>query len=112
MSEWKTFNDFLGYQNKKEKTNLPPGVLIAGSQNVVITDDDLVSTRLGYTLDGAANAAKTPVESSFDWNTSTGVERNLRAYDDELEIRISTSISSLLSPGTMESVVGAAPSKV
>ena len=78
---------FRGYRTKKDSTKLGKGFLVAGSQNVKSTDGDNVKIRDGYTLDGAENTASTPIESSFDWQTNTGVERNLRSYDDELEFR-------------------------
>ena len=82
---WKIHTDFKGYVNKVQKTKLPPGHLIAGSKNVLSTDDDLIATRKGRTLLGAANTALNPIESSFEWASSTGDELVLRSYDDELE---------------------------
>jgi len=79
--------DFKGYMNKDDITKLPEGYLVSGSKNVVSTDGRTIASRMGYTIDGAANTVLTPIESSFDWNTNTGVERNLRGYDDELEVR-------------------------
>lgn len=78
---------FLGYRTKSDKTATPSGYLVSPSKNVLINDAEKLATREGYELDGDANAALTPVESSFDWKTSRGTERNLRAYDDELECR-------------------------
>jgi len=56
-------------------------------QKVLINDAEKITSRGGYTLDGAANAALNPIESAFTWKTSTGAERVLRSYDDELEVR-------------------------
>jgi len=80
-------NSFLGYRAKTDITALPPGVLVSPSQNVLTNDADRVGIRQGYTLDGDANTALTPIRSSYDWKSSTGHERNLRFYDDELEYR-------------------------
>lgn len=77
----------LGYRNKEDVTNLPPGVLVVGSQNMTLNDGERVATRLGYTLDGEANAALFGIASSYDWLTHIGTERHLRSYDDELEYR-------------------------
>lgn len=79
--------NFRGYRNKQDVTKLPPGTLIAGSQNVVLVDGERVSVRNGYSLDGAANANLNPIESSFEFLTSRGDEIPLRSYDDELEFR-------------------------
>ncbi len=68
-----------GYRNREDLTNLPPGVLVPGSQNVLTNTYDRIQVRKGYTLDGAADTTNVPIESSFDWFTSKGYERNLRA---------------------------------
>lgn len=78
-------SEFKGYRNKRDKTNLPPGYLIAGSKNVISTDGDLIATRPGYELYGAANSSLTPIESSYETITNRSVQIALRSYDDELE---------------------------
>jgi len=78
---------FRGYSAKKDSTTLDDFHLVSPSQNVIYGDDGTIKIRKGFTLDGAANAALTPIRSHFDWNTSTGTEINLRLYDDELEFR-------------------------
>lgn len=85
----KTITQFRGYNSKVDPTKLKEGYLVAGSQNVLSTDDNNVKIREGYELLGAANTALTPIESSYDWNTHSATELNLRAYDDELELLIS-----------------------
>lgn len=42
----------LGYRNREDKTKLPPGVLIEGSQNVLTSVNNTVGITKGYTLDG------------------------------------------------------------
>jgi hypothetical protein len=81
MIKYQVIDKFLGYQNKKDITNCDPRMMIKGSQNVMVVDSDQVAIREGYTLDGDASVALTPVISSYDWNTSTGVERNFRSYE-------------------------------
>lgn len=86
----KTFNlenKVNGYVNKKDITNIDGSVLVKGSQNVIINDSDKIVTRGGYTLDGAANTALTPIISSYEWKTSRGTELALRSYQGELEYR-------------------------
>lgn len=87
MSKFSLISQFLGFQQKADITNMPPGVLVEGSQNVVINEGDKVAARKGYTLDGDANAALTGIEASYDWQRHAGDERHLRSYDDELEYR-------------------------
>ncbi len=74
-----------GYRNREDITVLPPGVLIEGSQNVLTNTSERVGIRKGYVLDGAANTDQAPIGGdgtamgTFDWVTSAGVERNMRA---------------------------------
>lgn len=87
MREFKTKSQFLGYINKQDITNADPRFMIPGSQNVIINDGEKISIRQGYTLDGSADSAFTPNTASYDWNTSTGVERNIKAFEDTLQYR-------------------------
>lgn len=93
---WDIVDKFNGYRNKSDKSKLPPGILVDGSKNVVFTDDDLITTRKGYTILGATSTATTQIEASTEWDTSTGVQRALRAYDDELEVLIGTTWTRIL----------------
>jgi len=74
------------YETLPDITHAPEDALVSGSQNVLIGPDGKVSTRGGYTLLGLANSATNPITASYTWQTSTGIEISLRAYDDELEI--------------------------
>lgn len=87
MKKFSLIQNFLGYQNKKDVSNTDPRYLITGSHDVLVNDGEKISTRDGYTVDGQSNSALTPIKSSYDWNTSTGTEVNLRSYYDELEYR-------------------------
>jgi hypothetical protein len=68
-----------GYRNKEDVTNLAPGILIVGSQNVIINSSGRVQIRQGYSLDGAVSSANAAILSSFDWRTRGNGERHLRA---------------------------------
>ncbi len=83
----KLVSNFIGYRTKPDKTNVNKRALIVGSQNVLINDAEKIVVRGGYELDGADASNTTPILKSFDWKTSRGNERNLRVYDDELEVR-------------------------
>lgn len=85
-SEYSIVSNFThGYRNREDATVLPPGVLIEGSQNVLTNTFQRVGIRKGYTLDGAANTDEAPIGGGgtamgvFDWVTSAGEERNMRA---------------------------------
>jgi hypothetical protein len=72
-----------GYRNREDKTNLPPGVLIEGSKNVLTNVSERIQVRNGYSLDGPASAVLAPIVSSYTWTTTpatTRGERNLRSY--------------------------------
>lgn len=78
-SDFATVSEYLGFRNREDKTNLPPGYLVVGSQNVLTTTSGRVSIRKGYELDGQASSALAPILSSFDWIRYLGDERNVRA---------------------------------
>lgn len=69
----------LGYRNREDITNLPPGVLVVGSQNVLTTTEERVTLRKGYTLDGAGTSVIAAILASYDWDMHIGEERHLRA---------------------------------
>lgn len=87
QTKFSIVDKFSGFQAKTDITNLPPGVLVAGSQNVLLNDGERVAVRQGFTLDGQANAALTPITSSYDWQRHLGNTRHVRSYTDELEYR-------------------------
>lgn len=68
----------LGYRNREDITNLPPGVLVKGSQNVLTTTAERISARKGYTLDGGATMIIAGITSSADWDMHIGEERHVR----------------------------------
>lgn len=77
----------LGYRNREDITNLPPGTLVVGSQNVLTNVGDRIRAREGYTLDGQANATLTGIEASYDWRMHNGIQHHLRSYGTVLEYR-------------------------
>lgn len=89
--EYTIVSDFkYGYRNLEDVTNLPPGVLVVGSQNVITNVSDRVQIRQGYRLDGLVNYVDAPVLSSFDWLTRGNGEVHMRAG------RLSTTNNGLL----------------
>lgn len=69
----------LGYRNREDVTNLRPGVLIVGSQNVMTNVSERVQIRQGYTVDGQVSDLAESVVSSFDWLTRGNGEVHMRA---------------------------------
>lgn len=90
---------FAGYFNKHDQTALPPGRLVSGSQNVISTDADTIAVRRGYTLDGAASTALTPILSSYEFVTNRNEERPLRFYNGNLEFRYTDGVWKTLRTG-------------
>ena len=87
--------NFVGYRTKPDPTNTSIRALVFGSQNVIVNDGEKIASRAGYAVDGQTNTALNPIESSFDWVTSSDLTRHLRSYDDELEYRFVASDSTI-----------------
>jgi hypothetical protein len=95
--DFKTTSEFRGYEARKDPTNVDERMLIPPSQNVLINDGEKISARPGYSLLGAANPALTPVESSFDWMTSRGLEIPMKVYNGTLQFLYSGTWRTLAS---------------
>lgn len=87
MKKFNLISKFPGYANKQDITNIDVGFMVPPSQNVFINDGEKVAIRNGYTLYGQASTDAYPIKSAYDWLTSTGAERNIRALNDELQYR-------------------------
>ena len=85
--EFEIVSKFLGYTNRVEPTNLPPGYLVSGAQNVMLDVTGNVKSRLGYTLDGQQNSTLSGVLTAFDWEEHDGGTINLRHWGSNLEFR-------------------------
>lgn len=69
----------LGYRNREDKTTLPPGVLIVGSQNVLTDVTGRVGITKGYALDGASSSTLTSIMGAYDWEVQANGFRHLRS---------------------------------
>lgn len=67
-----------GYRNREDITNLPPGVLVVGSQNVLVNASSRIQARAGYVLDGATSSVNGAILAAFDWNSKYNGERHVR----------------------------------
>lgn len=77
-----------GYRNKEDLSNLPPNVLVVGSQNVLTNASEQVVIRNGYSLDGSAGDQNTyGIDSAYDFDTHTDGVRNLRKWGTTLQTR-------------------------
>lgn len=69
----------LGYRQREDVTNLPPGTLIKGSQNVLTNVSERVQIRQGYSVDGQTSSLDSPILGSFDWLTGNNTEVHVRS---------------------------------
>lgn len=68
----------LTYRNREDITNLPAGVLVVGSQNILSNVSERLEVRKGYKMDGAKSSVIASIKSSFDWNTKGNSEVHMR----------------------------------
>lgn len=76
----------LGYVTSQDESNTDFRLLVAGSKNVLIDYQKKVKIRGGTTRLGAANTSLNNIRNAWTWHTSTGENRGMRFYDDELEM--------------------------
>ncbi len=80
VKEIQIVNKFpLTYRNREDITNLPPGVLVVGSQNILSNVSERLEVRKGYKLDGAKSSVNASILSSFDWFSKNNSEIHMRA---------------------------------
>jgi hypothetical protein len=90
MTDYALSEETLGYVTAEDPSNTDKRYLRAGSRDTLIDFNRKVGIRNGFTRLGAGNDALTEVRNGFTWNTSNGVERPLRFYDDEWEVYLGT----------------------
>lgn len=77
-----------GYRNKEDVSNLPPNVLVIGSQNVLTNAAELVGVRQGFVLDGSAGTQNDfGIDSAYDFESRQGTVENLRKWGAHLQVR-------------------------
>src|SRR3990167_10902962 len=94
-----------GYITKTDPTVLPPDILVSGSQNVIINDQEKLETRSGYALSGQASTSAQGILSDFVWKhsgaTSTApAEYLLRQVGGVHQFSTSTAFLDLFEQGT------------
>lgn len=87
MKDFKLVTNFKGYIAREDQTNIDPGWLVTGSQNVIINSANRVAIRKGFTMDGPTSTALTPIKSSYDWENHLGYTRNLRVFENTMQYR-------------------------
>lgn len=92
-ADFSLVSDFFGYRNKEDQTNLPAGIMVKGSQNVLTsTGGDKVTVRGGTAIDGQADLTIAPILSSYDWMTHNNFERNIRVGNGKIQVRYTAAV--------------------
>lgn len=87
-----------GYRNKEDVSNLPPNVLVVGSQNVLTNAAELVGIRNGYVLDGdAGDQNDYSIDSAYDFEIRLGAIENLRKWGTNLQVRYQNPVTDAVS---------------
>lgn len=94
---------FKGYRAREDQTTLNSNIMVSPSKNVLVGTSGRIAHVRGYTLDGPASAiVDSGILSNFDFVTSTGAIRNLRAgfltaalNDGKLQYRYITGTSTV-----------------
>lgn len=77
---------FKGYISSIDPTTAGAGVLIGGSQNTYKSLLGTIQNRFGLKRRGPANSTAAGVISSYEWQTSLGLTRVLRAANGKLQV--------------------------
>lgn len=75
----------LIYRNGRQVQVEDEGFLVSGSQNMLINDQEIVTTRAGYELFGAASTDRNKIQSEHVWRNSNADEIFLRFTNNTLE---------------------------
>lgn len=80
-------NQFKGYRNREDPTNLLAGILVHGSINVLTNLADRLSVRKGYTLFGQTYTDTIGVRGAYDLlDSPTSIpERHLKTWDVNIQ---------------------------
>ncbi len=85
----------LGYRNREDITNLPSGVLVVGSQNVLTNVSERIQVRQGYSMDGQQAVYITGTAISA--NKVTLASTNSITTGDEITVYFTSGITGLTS---------------
>ena len=79
--------EYKGYVNKPEPTNIDSRYIVAGSMNVIVNLDGSIGSRKGATeISTEITEEDTPIETEKDWFTSRGDYFTLRRYGTKLDV--------------------------
>jgi hypothetical protein len=84
----RTEREFRGYVSSIDPTTAALGMLIGGSQNTYKSLLGTIKNRNGLKRRGPADETEAGVISSFEWQTSLGATRVLRAANGKLQVEL------------------------
>lgn len=85
---WDIVNDFKGYRNREDPTNLLPGTMVFPSHDVLTNLSDRIAPREGYKLFGQSYTDINGVLGSFDLLDvpTTITERHLKSFGTHIQV--------------------------
>ena len=98
VGDYQVISTIRGYITKPDPTNIPADFLVAGSQNVIINDQERVETRSGYELFGVASTSANAIQSDFVWRNSGATS----TVPSEILLRSSENILQFYATSTFE----------
>lgn len=79
--------EYKGYVNKPEPTNIDSRFIVRGSKNVTVNIDGSIGSRYGVTeIETTITSEDTPIDTEKDWFTSRGDYFTLRRYGTKLDV--------------------------
>lgn len=81
---------FRGYISSVDKTNVSPEILVRGSKNVYKKISGTIANRPGQLKFGAADPTVAGVISSYEWDSSIGIQRPMRVVNGKLQVESTT----------------------
>jgi hypothetical protein len=79
--------EYKGYVNKPEPTNIDSKFIVDGSVNVMVNIDGSIGSRKGSTIiDTTIAEEATPIDTEKDWLTSRGDYFTLKRYGTKLDV--------------------------
>lgn len=79
--------EYKGYVNKPEPTNIDSRFIVKGSKNVLVNPDGSIGSRRGTTkISTTIVEESTPIDTEKDWLTSRGDYFTLKRYGTKLDV--------------------------
>lgn len=77
---------FKGYISSVDPTNVEPEILVRGSKNVYKKLSGTIANRPGQLKFGAVDPTLAAVISSYEWDSSVGIQRPMRVANGKLQV--------------------------